>query len=96
MQKDDRLPLWVFLALSSIETKKGALLLIWSSLLFSIYCIPWGLLFAETPWISKLFLLDDWEWFAMMLPMTLWYWLSMKWIDKNRGWPDEVALQPIE
>jgi hypothetical protein len=33
-----------------------------------------------------LFLIDDWEWFAMMLPMTIWYWLSMKWVDKKRGW----------
>ena len=95
MQKDDKMPLWVFLALSSIETRKGALLLIWSSLLFSIYCIPWSLFFMETPWVSKLFLIDDWEWFAMMIPMTLWYWLSMKWIDKNRGWHYDEAAQRI-
>ena len=49
----------------------------------------------ETPWVSKLFLIDDWEWFAMMIPMTLWYWLSMKWIDKNRGWHYDEAAQRI-
>lgn len=86
MQKDSNMPLWVFLALSSIETRKGALLLIRLSFLFSLYCIPWSTYFNDQTWISTLFLLDDWEWFAMMLPMTLWYWLSMKWIDKNRGW----------
>ena len=86
MQKNDDMPLWVFLALSSIETRRGALLLIWSSIVFSIYCIPWVSFYADNEWIARLFLIDDWEWFAMMLPMTLWYWLSMRWVDKNRGW----------
>ncbi|MGY6277222.1 hypothetical protein [Methylomonas sp. MgM2] len=96
MQKDNNMPLWVFFALSSIETRKGALLLIWSSLLFSLYCIPWSMFFLDTPWIGKLFLIDDWDWFAMMLPMTLWYWLSMKWVDRNRGWNGETATQTIK
>ncbi len=86
MQKDNGTPLWVFLALSNIQTRKGALMLIWSSLLFSVYCVPWSLYLADMPWVGTLFLIDDWEWFAMMLPMTFWYWLSMKWVDKNRGW----------
>jgi hypothetical protein len=41
MQKTEKTPLWVFLALSSIETRKGALLLIWSSIIFTLYCVPW-------------------------------------------------------
>lgn len=86
MQKDDAMPWWVFLAFSSIETRKGALILIWSSVVFSVYCIPWVIYFADQPWVAQLFLINDWEWFAMMLPMTFWYWLSLKWIDKNRGW----------
>lgn len=86
MQKTDKTPLWVFLALSSIETRRGALWLIWSSVLFTTYCIPWVLYFKDQVWVAKLFLIDDWEWFAMMLPMTAWYWLSMRWVDKNGGW----------
>ncbi|AMK75987.1 MULTISPECIES: hypothetical protein [Methylomonas] len=86
MQKTDKTPLWVFLALSSIETRKGALLLIWSSIVFTFYCVPWVLYFDGNGWVAKLFLIDDWEWFAMMLPMTFWYWLSMRWVDKNGGW----------
>ena len=93
MQKDRKLPLWVLLALSNIETRKGALILIWISLLFSLYCIPWSLFYVDTPWISQLFLIDNWEWFAMMMPMTLWYWLSMKWMDKNKGWRPEPAIR---
>ena len=93
MQKTKDMPLWVFLAFSSIETRKGALMLIWSSIIFSFYCVPWSHYFNGNYWISKVFLLDDWEWFAMMLPITLWYWLSMRWLDKNGGWNQVAVLQ---
>jgi len=86
MKKTDSTPLWVFLAFSSIETRKSALILMWSSLVFSIYCIPWVNYFNGNFWVAKLFLINDWEWFAMTLPMTAWYWLSLRWIDKNAGW----------
>jgi hypothetical protein len=43
--------------------------------------------------VSQLFLITDWEWFAMMLPLTAWYWLSVRWIDKNRGWQATVTSQ---
>lgn len=86
MQKTQNTPLWVFLALSSIETRRGALWLVWSSLLFTLYCVPWGHYFQDRAWVTAMFLIEDWEWFAMMLPMTFWYWLSMRWVDKNGGW----------
>jgi hypothetical protein len=83
---DTKTPLWVFLAFSSIKTRKSALLLIWSSVIFSLYCIPWVKYFSDIAWLEKLFLIDDWSWFACMLPMVLWYWLSLKWVDKNMAW----------
>ncbi|MFI3187641.1 MAG: hypothetical protein QX198_16835 [Methylococcaceae bacterium] len=86
MKKTDTTPLWVFLAFSSIETRKGALILIWSSILFSLYCIPWVSYFSDNDWVVKLLLIDDWEWFAMMMPMVAWYWVSLRWVDKNSGW----------
>jgi len=86
MQKTPNTPMWVFLALSSIETRRGALWLVWSSLLFTLYCVPWGHYFQDRAWVAAMFLIEDWEWFAMMLPMTFWYWLSMRWVDKNGGW----------
>ncbi len=86
MKKTDTTPLWVFLAFSSIETRKGALILIWSSILFSLYCIPWVSYFSDNQWVVKLLLIDDWEWFAMMLPMVAWYWVSLRWVDRNSGW----------
>ena len=88
MQKTKDMPIWVFLAYSSIETRKVALWLIWGCVIFALYCIPWGTYFAKPTWLTKLFLIDDWSWFTMMVPITAWYWLSMRWIDKHSGWPD--------
>jgi hypothetical protein len=86
MDKTDNMPIWVFLAFSSINTRKAALLLIASSALFTVYCAPWTRLFPGSEWIGRLFLLDDWSWFAMMLPVTLWYWLSLNWLDRHAAW----------
>ncbi len=86
MENTKKMPIWVFLAFSSINTRKSALLIIWASIIFSLYCIPWSLLFDNLPWIKSIFLIDDWSWIAMMAPITLWYWLSLKWVDNNTGW----------
>lgn len=91
MTKTTNMPLWVFLAFSSIETRKGALILIGACALFSIYCLPWPLFFDSADWVAKIFLIEDWSWVAMMVPITLWYWLSLKWLDKNDGWESAEA-----
>jgi hypothetical protein len=91
MEKSDDMPIWVFLAFSSINTRRGALILIWACLVFSIYSIPWPLLFAGQAWIAKVFLIDDWSWIAMMAPVLVWYWLSLRWIDQNSGWERSPA-----
>ncbi len=88
MEKSDAMPLWVFLAFSSLETRKAALILIYSSLVFTVYCIPWGLFF-KSPWVMRLFLIDDWSWAAAMLPIVFWYWLSLKWMDRHQAWGKE-------
>jgi hypothetical protein len=74
MQRKNSMPLWVFLGLSSIETRKGALILFWSCFIFSIFCIPLA------------YYLKDWSWAAVMFPCSLWYWLCIKWVDKNHVW----------
>ncbi len=86
MQKSETMPWWVFLAFSSVEKRKTALLIIWFSLLFSFYCIPWASLIDPSLGMNQLFLIDDWTWAASMFPMTLWYWMSLKWLDKHDGW----------
>ena len=86
MEKKENMPLWVFLALSSISTRRGALLLIFSCLVFSIYCIPWPLFFAKYKWVNNIFLISDWSWLAMMVSMTIWYLVSLRWMDNNSAW----------
>lgn len=86
MEKTEKMPIWVFLAFSSIETRKGALILIWVCAVFSLYCLPLPLFFENNELVKTIFLIDDWSWIAMMAPITLWYWISMKWLDNNSGW----------
>lgn len=86
MEKTDNMPIWVYLAFSSIKTRKAALILIWACAIFTVYCIPWPLFAAEQTWVSKVFLIDDWSWVAMMVPITFWYWVSLKWVDRHSGW----------
>lgn len=71
---------------SGITSRKGALMLILSSLIFSLYCIPWSLLFTHQTWVAKIFLIDNWAWVVMMSPMPIWYWLSLMWVDRHLGW----------
>ena len=68
------MPLWAFLGLMNIETRKGALILVWCCIACSIACIPLSCY------------LEDWSWTAMMFPVALWYWLSMKWVDNHSSW----------
>ena len=80
MDRKDNMPLWVFLGLLNLETRKAALLLVSCALVF-------GLVFLPLP-----YLLDDWNWMdvvnwsGMMFAITLWYWLSIRWVDKHSSW----------
>ena len=86
MEKTANTPLWVFLAFSSIETRVGAMRLIWASIIFTIYCFPWPLFFSTQALFIDTILIEDWSWFGMMLPVVAWYWFSLRWADKNTGW----------
>jgi len=86
MDRKDNMPLWVFLAFSSIESRKGALILFSCSVIFTFYCIPVPLFVGEEHWLAKVFLIDDWSWLAMMIPISLWYLFSIRWIDNNSSW----------
>lgn len=86
MQKNNNTPLWVFLAFSSIEKRKHALWLIWATVVFTLYCVPWSKLLNAPSIVSKVFWASDWSWFAMMVPILIWYGLSLRWVDKNAGW----------
>ena len=85
MKQLDNTPLWVSLAWASVPTRKMAMYLIISCGLFAIYCVPW-VKWSANPLVAKLFLLNDWWWFASMIPLIIWYWLSLQWVDKHDGW----------
>lgn len=80
-----KMPLWVLLAFSSFHKRKHALILIWACLLFTVYCLPW-VTYINNELVSTLFLIDDWSWAAMMVPICLWYILCLRWMDKNNAW----------
>jgi hypothetical protein len=96
MEKTDKIPWWVFLAFSSIDTRKGALVLIRVCAVFSIYCIPWLQFFENQQWVAKIFLIEDWSWFGMMIPITTWYLISLKWVDRHQGWDGSGQDKDIE
>ena len=85
MKQIDKTPLWVSLVYANVHTRKMALIMVIFCVAFTIYCVPWAQ-FSTNTTVTKLFLIKDWSWVAMMIPMTIWYWLSLKWVDKNAGW----------
>jgi len=88
MTKTKNTPLWVFLAFSAIESRRGALILIWCCIAFTIYCLPWTILMGDALGEPgrKIFLIEDWSWVSMMIPITLWYTASLIWMDRHKGW----------
>jgi hypothetical protein len=85
MKQLDNTPLWVSLAWASVPSRKMAIWLIISCVAFAVYCVPW-VKFSSNSLVAKLFLLQDWWWFASMIPLIIWYWLSLKWVDQHQGW----------
>ena len=65
---------WIFLGLTNIETRKGAMILFLAFIVSSFLCIPISIY------------LDDWLWAGFMFPMSLWLWICIKWGDKNAVW----------
>ena len=85
MKKIDKTPLWVSLVYANVHTRKMAIIMVVFCVAFTVYCVPWAH-YSKNTVVANLFLIDDWSWVAMMIPMTIWYWLSLKWVDKNAGW----------
>jgi hypothetical protein len=80
-----KMPFWVLLAFSSIQKRKHAIILIWASIIFALYCLPWSS-FTNNEIVSSLFLIEDWSWIMMMVPICLWYIMSLRWMDSNNAW----------
>jgi hypothetical protein len=42
---------------------------------------------SQTPqWLVALFLITDWSWFVMMVPIVAWYLMCLRWMDTHAGW----------
>ena len=80
MERKDNMPMWVFLGVSNFETRKGPIILAVCCLLFGLGFLPLPLLLDNWTWMEVL------EWSGMMFPMAWWYWLCVRWVDKNSSW----------
>lgn len=85
MKQTDNTPFWVTLIYANVHSRKVALIIIYSCAIFALYCVPWAQLSSNAV-VSKVFLVRDWSWFAIMVPMTIWYWLGLKWVDNHASW----------
>ena len=79
-------PWWVFAAVFYIKTRAGGAWLLGICLASTLYCLPWSQFLNANSRIAWLFLAPDWSWFAIMVPMTLWYWLAVRWMNRNNAW----------
>lgn len=85
MKELENTPVWVKLLYVNVHSRKVAWIIVLSCVIFSLYCVPW-VTFNQAPWVGKVFLLEDWNWFIPMLPMTVWYGVAFNWVDKRNAW----------
>ncbi len=85
MQHIDQAPWWVKIVYAQVSRRQTACWLTLICAVFTLYCLPWSR-YSHAPLVAQLFIFDDWEWFLSMLPMTLWYWLALRWVDHHTGW----------
>ena len=81
-----RNPLWVDLVFSMTPKRKQALWLIASSVVFTVYCVPWVSFFPDNTTVAILFKISGWDWLALMVPVLIWYFIALRWMDKNQRW----------
>lgn len=86
MERKENMPMWVFFGLSSINSRKGAMWLVWSCFVCSILFMPWVSLIPGINFIPESVKLDNWDWAVPTFLITLWYWLCVRWVDKHSSW----------
>jgi hypothetical protein len=89
MKITEHTPFWVKLVYANIHTRKSAKWMIISCIVFGFYSIPWAQL-STNALIAKLFLIHDWTWCISMVPLSIWYWLALKWVDQHAAWDDAI------
>ncbi|MDP8567674.1 hypothetical protein [Methylophilus aquaticus] len=85
MKNIDQAPWWVKVVYANVSRRKVACWLTIVCAVFTLYCFPWSR-YSDAPLVAQIFVFDDWEWFLSMLPMTIWYWVALIWIDRHGSW----------
>lgn len=73
MEMKDDMPSWVYWGLWGIKTRKVAMLFVYISIVLTLAIVPVGIA------------LYNYLFMAFTL-VPLWYWLSIKWVDRNSTW----------
>ncbi len=73
MERKETVPKWVHWGLLGIRKRKTALVYLWASLILCFVVVPGSIVIGEYTYCTIVF-------------VPLWYWLSIKWVDKNGSW----------
>jgi uncharacterized membrane protein AbrB (regulator of aidB expression) len=73
MKKKENMPSWAYWGLWGIKSRKAALAFFVVSVILSLLIIPIAIMIGD--YIS-----------AIIVLAPIWYWLSIRWADKNSAW----------
>jgi len=78
MKQVEGMPSWVYWGLWGINSRKVAVIFLLIVSLLTLILVPVGVYFHE---FSSVLLIGG----------PIWYWLAIKWADKNLMWPASVS-----
>lgn len=73
MEQKENMPYWVYLGLWGIKTRKVAMGYFIVALLLSAIIVPASIYYNDL-------------FYSIFVVVPVWYWLSIKWVDKNSTW----------
>lgn len=73
MKRKENMPTWAYWGLWGINSRKAALGYFVGTLILSLVIIPFGIMIKDYT-------------FLVFPVVPLWYWLALKWADKNAAW----------
>lgn len=74
MKKKEGMPFWAYWGLWGINSRKMAQGFVVVTALISLILIPVGIMVNDYSLLAFIF-------------VPVWYWVSLKWADKNSAWP---------
>ena len=73
MEQKDNMPAWAYWGLWGIRSRSAAMAFFVGTLILSVVIVPAAV-------IIKDYIL------CVIVLVPIWYWLSIKWVDKNSTW----------